>query len=199
MLSRRKWFVIIILGFLGSLAWGVENQFFNAFMYNNITPDPRPISYMVAASAVVATLASIFMGSLSDRLRSRFGRKPFLLFGYIAWGITTAAFPTAAFVQPVGMAVLMAISVDCLMTFFGSTANDSVFHAYVTDITTEENRGRVMGVLEIMTWISLLIVYGGAGLIIEFLGYYAFFYIIGGMVFVLGLIGGLLIEEPKFT
>jgi hypothetical protein len=51
MLTKKTWFVIISLGFLGSLAWGVENQFFNTFMYNNITPDPRSIFWMVATSA----------------------------------------------------------------------------------------------------------------------------------------------------
>ncbi|MCX6054465.1 MAG: MFS transporter [Chloroflexi bacterium] len=196
MLTKRTWFAIIILGFLGSLAWGVENQFFNTFIYNTITPDPRPIAWMVAASAITATFASIFMGALSDRVRHRWGRKPFLLIGYIGWGITTALFPTAAFFHSIGLAIFLAITFDCVMTFFGSSANDSVFHAYVADITTTENRGKVMGVLEILTWVSLLIVYGGAGFIIDALGYFAFFYIIGGLVFVLGLVASLLLKEP---
>jgi MFS family permease len=197
MLNKRTWFAIIVLGFLGSLAWGVENQYFNTFIYNNITPDPRPISWMVAASAITATIASISMGTLSDRKRSKWGRKPFLLIGYILWGITTAAFPTAAFFKSIGVAVFMAILFDCVMTFLGSTANDSVFHAYVADITTVENRGKVMGVLEILSWVALLFVYGGAGIVIDKFGYFAFFYIVGGMVLVLGLVAGLLLKENK--
>ncbi len=198
MLNKRTWTAIIILGFLGALAWGVENQFFNTFIYNNITPDPRPISWMVAASAVVATLASIFMGAFSDRVRNRWGRKPFLLIGYLGWGITTALFPTAAYFHPIGIAVFMAILFDCVMTFFGSSANDSVFHAYVADITTTENRGKVMGVLEILSWVALLFVYGGAGLLIDALGYFPFFYIVGGMVFILGLVSSLLLQESHY-
>ena len=197
MLNKRTWIAIIILGFLGSLAWGVENQFFNTFIYNNISPDPRPVSWMVAASAVVATLASIFMGALSDRVRHRWGRKPFLLIGYLGWGITTALFPTAALFHSIGIAVFMAILFDCVMTFFGSSANDSVFHAYVADITTVDNRGKVMGILEILTWVALLFVYGGAGIVIDALGYYAFFYIVGGLVFVLGLVASILLKEPE--
>ena len=77
MLSKRTWAAIILFGFLGSLAWGVENQFFNTFVYNNITPDPRPISWMVAASAITATLASVFIGALSDHLRYRWDVIPF--------------------------------------------------------------------------------------------------------------------------
>ena len=52
-----------------------------------------------------------------------------------------------------------------------------------------------MGVMEILTWVAMLIVYGASGLIIEAWGYFTFFYLIGGMVFVLGLIGGLLVHE----
>jgi MFS family permease len=197
-LSRKIWIAIILLGFSGQLAWGVENQFFNTFMYDKITPDPRPIAWMVAASAVAATSTTILMGTLSDRTRTRWGRRrPFILFGYLAWGIFTALFPAASFFQPVTLAIGMAILFDCIMTFFGSTANDASLNAYITDVTTTENRGRVMGVVEILTWVAILIVYGGAGLIIQMLGYYAFFYIIGGAVFVLGLVGSLFLhEEP---
>ena len=199
-LPTRIWIAIILLGFSGQLAWGVENQFFNTFMYDKITPDPRPISWMVAASAVAATLTTILMGTLSDRTRSRLGRRrPFILFGYLAWGIFTSAFPLAAFFRPVTLAIGMAILFDCVMTFFGSTANDASLNAYITDVTTDENRGRVMGVVEILTWVAILIVYGGAGMIIAKLGYFSFFYIIGGSVFVLGLIGSFFIHEEPLT
>ncbi|HNW14767.1 MAG TPA: MFS transporter, partial [Anaerolineaceae bacterium] len=175
----------------------MENQFFNTFVYNNITPDPRPISWMVAASAITATLASVFIGALSDHLRYRWGRKPFLLLGYLGWGVTTALFPTAAYFHPIGIAVFMGILFDCIMTFFGSSANDAVFHASIADVTTLENRGKVMGVLEILTWVAMLFVYGGAGLLIDALGYFPFFYIVGGLVFVLGIAASILLQEGK--
>lgn len=199
-LSKKTWIAILLLAFSGQLAWGVENQFFNTFMYNNITPDPRPVSWMVAASAVAATLTTILMGTLSDRTRSRWGRrKPFILFGYLAWGVMTALYPSAAFFHPVGLAIFMAILLDCVMTFFGSTANDASLNAYITDVTTKDNRGRVMSVVEILTWVAILIVYGGAGPIIDNLGYYAFFYMIGGLVFLLGLVGSFFIHEEPVT
>lgn len=195
-LNRRIWLAVALLAFSGQLAWGVENQFFNTFLYNTITPDPRPVSWMVAASAVTATVTTLLMGTLSDRTRSRWGRRrPFLLFGYLAWGVMTALFPSAAFFRPVGLAIAMAILFDCLMTFCGSTANDAALNAYVTDVTTSENRGRMMSVIELLTWVAILIVYGGSGLLIENLGYFAFFYLIGGLVFVMGLVGGLLAQE----
>ena len=95
-LSRVVWAMLLLLGLAGQLAWAVENQYFNTFMYDNITPDPRAVSWMVAITAVVSTVATILMGTLSDRTRTRWGRRrPYLFIGYIVWGILTAAFPLA--------------------------------------------------------------------------------------------------------
>ncbi len=181
---------------LPPIGLGRGNQFFNTFLYNEITPDPRPISWMVAITALVATLTAILMGALSDRMRTRWGRrKPFLVIGYIAWGIITALFPTSANFGTVSAGVFMAILLDSLMTFFGSSANDAAFNAYVADVTTVENRGKVTGALEIMKWVAILIVYGGAGIVIDLVGYPVFFYIIGGMVLLVGLVTAPLIKE----
>ena len=197
-LRPKIWLALILLGFAGQLAWGVENQYFNTFMYDNITPDPRPISWMVAASALTATFTTILMGALSDRARTRWGkRKPFIVVGYLAWGVFTAAFPAAAYLKPVGVAIGVAILFDVVMTFFGSMANDAALNAYVTDVTTRQNRGRVVGGMQILTWVAILIVYGASGLIIDAWGYFTFFYIIGGLVFVLGLVGGFLVQESS--
>jgi MFS family permease len=197
-LSRPLWAALLLLGFAGQLAWAVENRFFNTFLYNEITPDPRPISWMVAITALVSTLTAIFMGALSDRTRTRWGRrKPFLVIGYIAWGIFTALFPTSAMFQTVSAGVFMAILLDSIMTFFGASANDAAFNAYVADVTTVENRGKVTGALEIMKWLSILIVYGGAGIIIEAVGYPMFFYIIGGLVLVVGIVAAPLLKEEQ--
>ena len=199
-LDKTVWAALILLGLAGQLAWAVENQFFNTFLYNEITPDPRPISWMVAITALVSTLTAIFMGALSDRTRTRWGRrKPFLVVGYIAWGIMTALFSSSAEFGSVAAGVFMAILLDSLMTFFGASANDAAFNAYVADVTTVENRGKVTGALEITKWVSILIVYGGAGIVIDLVGYPVFFYIIGGLVLLVGLISMPLLKEEPVT
>lgn len=40
-LEPKTWFTLILLGFAGQLAWGVENQYFNTFMDDNITRDVK--------------------------------------------------------------------------------------------------------------------------------------------------------------
>jgi MFS family permease len=197
-LGGGNWTAVVMLAFSGQLAWAVENQFFNTFLYDKITPDPRPISWMVSITAVIALLTTILMGTLSDGARGgRWGkRRPLMLIGYLFWGIFTAMYPMAALFRSVTVGVGMAILFDSVMSFWGSTANDAAFNAWITDITTEKNRGAVVGVTEILKWIALLVTYAGAGFLVTSLGYTGFFVAIGALVLVMGLIGGLLAREP---
>ena len=186
------------LAIVGQLAWAVENSWFNKFVADKITPDPRPIAWMVAASAIVAAFTSIFMGTWSDRARSRWGkRKPFILIGYGLWGVMTAVFPLTATIKHVGTAVLMVVLIDCVMTFFGSTANDAAFNAWTADITPTDKRGRVEGLLNFCLFVAQLISYTAAGMLMESKGYFIFFYALGGIVTVIGVIASLQIQEPS--
>ncbi len=45
--SARMWATLILIGFVGQLAWTIENMYFNVFLYNTISTDPRHISAMV--------------------------------------------------------------------------------------------------------------------------------------------------------
>src|SRR5512143_1384313 len=99
-ITARAWFVMFALALTGQIAWAVENSWFNTFVYDIITPAPRPVAWMVAASAITATLTTLLMGTLSDRARTRLGRRrPFILFGYILWGMSTVLFPTVAYIK----------------------------------------------------------------------------------------------------
>ena len=196
LLTRAGWVGLLLLGLAGQLAWAVENQYFNTFMYDKITPDPRAVSWMVAITAVVSTVATISMGTLSDRTRTRWGkRRPYIFIGYLVWGILAALFPLAAKFEPVAVGVFIAILFDSVLSFFAASASDGAMSAYVTDITTEANRGRVTGALEIMKWIAFLVIYGGGGVIVNLVGYYWFFYIIGGIASLIGLICTPMLKE----
>ena len=197
-LGGSNWTAVILLGFSGQLAWAVENQFFNTFLYEKITPDPRPISWMVSITAVVALLTTILMGTLSDGARpGRWGRRrPFMLIGYLFWGIFTAVYPAAALFRSVTVGVGMAILFDSVMSFWGSTANDAAFNAWITDITTTANRGTVMGISEVLKWTALLLTYGGAGYLVAGIGYTGFFVAVGAIAVLMGIPGALIAREP---
>jgi len=195
-ISNRTWAVMIALAVTGQIAWAVENTWFNTFVYDTITPDPRPVSWMVAASAIVATLTTIIIGTLSDRTRSKWGRrKPYILIGYILWGIMTAVFPMSAMVKNVSLAVAAVVVLDCLMTFFGSTANDAAFNAWTADVAPADQRGKVEGALNLSLFIAQLVAIVAAGALIDSVGYFTFFYVLGGIVMVIGLVAGIALPD----
>ena len=70
-LSARTWATLILIGLTGQFAWTIENMYFNVYLYNTISTDPGYIAAMVALSAVAATLTTLLMGGLSDRLGKR--------------------------------------------------------------------------------------------------------------------------------
>ncbi|MEN6409708.1 MAG: MFS transporter [Anaerolineaceae bacterium] len=192
----RAWFVMIALAVTGQLAWAVENSWFNTFVYDTITPDPRPVAWMVAASAITATLTTLLMGTLSDRTRSRWGRRrPFILIGYILWGVSTVVFPTTAYIKTSSLAVIMVVIADSIMTFFGSTANDAAFNAWTADIAPSDQRGKVEGALNLSVFIAQIVAMVVAGMVIDSVGYFTFFYVLGGIVIVVGLVAGSLLQD----
>jgi MFS family permease len=195
-ITARAWFVMFALALTGQIAWAVENSWFNTFVYDIITPDPRPVAWMVAASAITATLTTLLMGTLSDRTRSRWGRRrPFILIGYILWGLSTVLFPTVAYIKTTSLAIIMVVIADSAMTFFGSTANDAAFNAWTTDIATSDTRGRVEGVLNLSVFIAQIIAMVAAGMLIDSVGYFTFFYVLGGIVILVGLVAGSLLQD----
>lgn len=195
-ITARTWIVMAALAVTGQIAWAVENSWFNTFVYDTITPDPRPVAWMVACSAITATLTTLLMGTLSDRTRTRWGRRrPYILFGYILWGISTALFPTVSYIRATSVAVVMVVVADSLMTFFGSTANDASFNAWTADIARSDQRGRVEGVLNMSVFIAQIVAMVAAGMLIDSVGYFTFFYVLGAIVLVVGLVGGLLLRD----
>ena len=88
-LSRRFWLSLTIFSLMGQIAWVVENMYFNVFIYKMFNATAGDISAMVTASAITATLTTVFMGPLSDKLGKR---KLFICSGYLLWGISIFSF-----------------------------------------------------------------------------------------------------------
>ncbi len=216
-LGGRIWFNIILFGFIGQIAWAVENMFFNTFLYNSVYNGASQnavngsidvmsaISTMVAASASFTVIATFLMGTLSDKIGRR---KPFLSIGYILWGIVTAAFGaisrdnTASFfhltdeVKILTLTVTAVIIMDCVMSFIGSTGNDAAFNAWVTDVTNTHNRATVESVLALLPLIATAGVMGLAGFVGS-IGYDIIFIVLGAIVAVCGIIGLFTIKESN--
>ena len=204
-LSKSLLLNIILFGFMGQVAWAVENNFFNLFLFNEIGGDSTDISNMVAASSVVAVLTTLFMGSLSDKINKR---KIFICAGYIVWGITVMAF---AFISRENMAkligstpvaataatVTLVIIMDCLMTFMGSTSNDAAFNAWITDITSPSNRAKTESLLALLPVIAMVAVTAAFGALSVKYGYPACFIGLGLIVTICGIVGIFSIKDSR--
>ena len=204
-LGGRTWLALVLIGLVGQFAWTIENMYFNVFLYQTISTDPRYIADMVAWSAASATLTTLLMGALSDRIGKR---KALVVGGYLLWGLATAAFglvtvenATRIFgaADAVAAAATLVIVLDCLMTFFGSTANDAAFNAWVTDVTEESNRGRAESVLAILPLISMLVIFGLFDGMTQRGEWQKFFFIFGGLVTAVGVVSLFVMKEPPLT
>ena len=205
-LNGRFWLALTIFSLMGQVAWVVENMYFNVFIYKIFNASAADISAMVTASAVTATLTTIFMGALSDKIGKR---KLFICSGYILWGISIFSFvllkedfisKTFAFAgSAAAIGISLTIILDCLMTFFGSTANDAAFNAWLTDSVDGDNRGAAEGINAMMPLVSILVVFGGFMFFdLNKADSWSLIYtIIGTLVTVVGILGFFIIDEPK--
>ncbi len=205
-LNGRFWLALTIFSLMGQVAWVVENMYFNVFIYKMFNASAADISAMVTASAVTATLTTIFMGALSDKIGKR---KLFICGGYILWGISIFLFvllredfigKTFAFMGlAASVGISLTIILDCLMTFFGSTANDAAFNAWLTDSVDGDNRGAAEGINAMMPLVSILVVFGGFMFFdLDKASSWSLIYtIIGIAVTAVGILGFFIIDEPE--
>ena len=205
-LGARFWTALTLLSLMGQIAWVVENMYLNVFIYKMFNASAADISTMVAASAVAATLTTVFIGALSDKIGKR---KLFICGGYILWGISILCFALLSreAIDPIAVAttnvtvvcIWLTIALDCVMTFFGSTANDAAFNAWLTDSTDNSNRGAAEGINAMMPLVAILAVFGGfmAFDLNKAQSWTYIFCIIGAIVIAVGIVGCFIIKEPK--
>ena len=202
-LNKGKFFAaLVIFSLTGQIAWVVENMYFNVFIYEMFSASAEAISLMVAASAIAATLTTIIIGALSDKIGKR---KLFICGGYILWGLSIGAFSlirleiieplVPAGVSAASVGISLVIILDCVMTFFGSSANDAAFNAWLTDSTDSTNRGTAEGINAMMPLVAILVVFGSfmAFDLSKSDSWTTIFLVIGAAVLVIGVLGIFLI------
>ncbi len=163
-LGGKVWISAIVFGLVGQIAWVIENMYFATFaqdLFEDATKFGNlyyvSTTLMVIFSAIVATATTIFAGGILDKVGKR---KPFIAYGYIAWGVTIMLFAAIPvdFDATAGIGIVaMLVIFDCVMTFFGSTANDAAFNTWVADVTDTTNRGKVNTILSLMPVFAMVL------------------------------------------
>ncbi len=220
-LSKRTWLNIIVFSFMGGIAWNLENMYFNTFLYDSIydgaskaqlegwgiMAPSTAVSRMVALSAITAVVTTFIMGTLSEKMKKR---KVFISVGYIIWGVITASF---GFISKENIAGLFGLSdeakillftvwaviiMDMVMTFMGSTSNDSAFNAWTTDVTNPVVRPKVETVLLFVGLFAMLAVMGVGSLCqAGVVSYEIFFLGLGIIVSLSGVFGLFALKDPE--
>ena len=202
--KTKFYLVLVIFSLIGQVAWVVENMYFNVFIYNSFHASVSDISLMVSLSAVTATLTTLLIGALSDKIGKR---KIFICGGYVAWGVSILSFAlirldilsglVATTAQAMTLGVTLVIIMDCVMTFFGSSANDACFNAWLTESVNSAERGKAEGINSMMPLVAILVVFGGFMAFDLKLpsSWTAIFLIIGIVVLLIGVLGFFLIED----
>ena len=203
-MTPKFWAALTIFSLIGQVAWVVENMYFNVFIYKMFSASAADISLMAGASSIAATVTTLLIGAFSDKIGKR---KMFICSGYMLWGasiwsfsliredVINLLFPMAVSAATVGVSLV--IILDCVMTFFGSAANDACFNAWLTDVTDDTNRGAAEGINSMMPLVAILVVFGGFmsfDLNLE-TSWITIFKIIGIVVFLLGVLGIFLIQD----
>ncbi len=200
-LPWKVWMCALLFGLVGQIAWSVENMYFAKLAQDIFAGigehDLASIvsTLMIWLSAIVATATTIFAGGFIDKLGKR---KPFIVYGYMAWGVTImlfAAIPLTPTGKMIGGVAALLVIFDCIMTFFGSTAYDAAFNTWVTDITDNTNRGKVNSVLSIFTILAFVMVFVIAMFTYD-AGHQAIFFIILGIIpIVIGIVSLFIMKD----
>ena len=205
-LSKKFWIALTVFSLVGQIAWVIENMYFNVFIHKMFNASAADIANMVRASAIAATLTTLIVGALSDKLGKR---KIFICLGYIFWGLSICSFallrvdlistmiPTTVSAASVG--ITLVILMDCVMTFFGSSANDACFNAWLTDSTDSSNRGSAEGINAMMPLMAILVVLGSCMSMntSDANAWSLVFAVMGVSVILIGILGFFIIKEPS--
>jgi len=198
----RFWSLVWGLGLAGQLCWNVVNQWFNTFIYAKIAMDSNIVTAMVILTAIASTFSTFFFGTFSDRIGSR---RRFISIGYIVWGTFTIIFGFTEFISSgvagggTGLLFLTAsivVLTGCVMSFFGSMANDSSFNAWINDMTTDKNRGSLGAALATQPVIGTIVGTVVGGLLIGSNdNYQRLFWTMGLFVIAMGILSIPLVHD----
>jgi Na+/melibiose symporter-like transporter len=190
-LSAGKTF-LLGFGFLGvSVIWALYNAYVPIFLKETFRLRSTLIGLVMTIDNVLAILLLPYLGALSDRTRTRLGRRrPYILAGSILALVFFLLVPAANAWQRLGVMMLVIVALNLSMALFRSPVI-----ALMPDITPSRFRSQANGIINFMGGLGALLVYFGGKPLYDRRVSTPF--IVGGLVmFFACLLVVILIREP---
>ena len=161
--SYSKTFLLGFGFFAVMVAWSVYNSFVPLFLANRFKLDPATIGFFMTLDNIAALFLQPAIGSLSDRTRTKIGRRlPFMLVGAPIAALAFFFAPMVAIpLLDIPADARLPLFITCTMTFMLAMAIwRTPVVAFMPDVTPSKYRSQANGVINFM---------GGIGSIIAFL------------------------------
>ena len=149
-MKNRRLFNIFIIVFIDLLGFGLILPLL-PFYADEFGASPFVVGLLTAIYAAAQLLGAPLLGRLSDR----FGRRPILIIsifgtflGFLLFGVAGPVGQKLAFLLglPVNQMILAVLFLSRALDGF-TGGNISVAQAYITDVTTDENRAKGLGLV----------------------------------------------------
>ncbi len=215
-LSIRIWITIILFMFMGSIAGGVESMYLGLYLNNTVFKDGTmgaaltltdTINLIASLTAVVSGITTFVMGTLSEKMKNR---KLFISVGFIIWGIVMLIFSNVrggkvgnffglrGISEIITVTSITIIAFSLVLAFLRSTTSDAAFSSWLTDVSTPETSTIIEIAFTIMGFVSTgVITFLVASAQSGQREYSDIFILFGMMGIILGILGFVLIENPR--
>ena len=192
--GRFNWPRTFLLGFgfLGvSVIWSLYNAYMPIFLQEDFHLSGTVTGWIMAIDNILAILLLPFLGALSDRTRTRLGRRrPYILVGSI---IATVLFLLIPVARKSG--VLWSIMVTLSLLNLSMAVFRTPVIALMPDITPPRFRSQANGIINFMGGVGSLLAFFGGGPLYETGN--ALPFIVGGLVMLVAcLLVVVFIREP---
>ena len=163
---RLSWPRTFLLGFgfLGvSVIWSLYNAYVPVFLKETFHLKSAVIGVIMTIDNIFAIVLLPFLGALSDRTRTRLGRrKPYILAGSILAAVFFVLIPFSMAKEILALMMVTVILMNLSMALFRSPVI-----ALMPDITPSPYRSQANGIINFMGGLGSLLVYFGGKLLYD--------------------------------
>jgi maltose/moltooligosaccharide transporter len=180
-------------GFMGvSVIWSMYNAYVPIFLKEDFGLSSTAIGFIMTIDNIFAIVLLPFLGALSDRTRTRLGRRrPYILIGSL---LAAAFFILIPYSRETGL--LSLIMATIIMMNLSMALFRSPVVAFMPDITPSKYRSQANGIINFMGGLGSLLVYFGGKPLYDRSVSLVFF--VGGLVMLgASLLVVIFVKEPE--